>query len=38
MKHIGLFFIFFTVFITCSPPEPVEIPDTNLAAAAREAL
>jgi Leucine-rich repeat (LRR) protein len=38
MKHIYLLFVFFIVFVSCSPPEPVEIPDPNLAAAVREAL
>ena len=38
MKHICLLFVFFIVFVSCSPPEPVEIPDPNLAAAVREAL
>ena len=38
MKHICLTFIFLIAFISCSSPEPVEIPDANLAAAVREAL
>ena len=40
MKHIYLLFVFLIVFVSCSPPEPVEvqIPDPNLASAVREAL
>ncbi len=38
MKHICLLFGFLIVFVSCSPPEPVEIPDPNLAAVVREVL
>jgi len=38
MKHICVLFAFFTLFIGCSPPEPVEIPDPNLAVAVRARL
>ena len=38
MKHICVLFAFLIVLLSCSPPEPVEMPDANLAAAVREVL
>ena len=38
MKHIFPILVLLIVFASCSPPEPVEFPDPNLAAAVREEL
>ncbi len=35
MKHIFPILLLLIVFASCSPPEPVEIPDPNLAARVR---
>ena len=38
MRHICPILLLFIVFVSCSSPEPVEIPDANLAAVIREVL
>ena len=38
MKYFYPTLVIFITFLSCSSPEPVEIPDANLAAALREAL
>ena len=38
MRHIGLLLLLLAFIVSCSPPEPVEIPDPNLAAVIRKVL
>ena len=38
MKYLYPVLVIFIIFLGCSSPEPVEIPDANLATALREAL